>query len=183
MSETLSKRRREKYSKLICLGCRARRIRCALPDVSIQPSSQPQPQDKACHRCRQNGLDCVVDSTTLGRPAQKRNRVGHASNVQQTIEQTDSRDGDDDDVPPHSVQDFLLSHPEIDNDDVFATRLPQQAPTKSEMFDAIFSPFHLLSTLLARDKTFASKISSRPLVKGSVIELVDDRFTALLDSQ
>ena len=102
--------------------------------------------------------------------------------MQQTIEQTDSRDGDNDEAP-HTVQDFLLSHPEIDSDDVIATRLPQQAPTKSEIFDAVFSPFHLLSALLARDKTFASTIGSQPLVMGSVIDLIDDRFTALLDAQ
>ena len=180
MPET-SKRRREKYSKLICLGCRARRIRCALPDTSIQPSSQPQPQEKACHRCRQNGLDCIVDSTTLGRPAQKRNRVDQSLNVQQTIEQNDSYDGDSEEAP-HNVEDFLLSHPEIPSDDVLATKIPQP-PTKSEMFESVFSTFHLLSALLSRDKKFASNIGSQPLIMGTVIELVEDRFTELLDTQ
>lgn len=102
--------------------------------------------------------------------------------MQQTNEQNQSQDGEDDE-PLHTVQDFLLSHPEIDNDDVESTRLPQHATTKSEVFDAIFSPFHLLSALLARDKTFASTIGSQPIVKGSVIELIDDRFTALIDTQ
>ena len=64
MDETANKRRREKYSRLICLGCRSRRIRCVLPDTSILPSSEPQPISKACQRCSQNGLDCIVDYTT-----------------------------------------------------------------------------------------------------------------------
>lgn len=181
MPET-PKRRREKYSKLICLGCRARRIRCALPDQNIQPSQQPQPQDKACHRCRQNGLDCIVDQTTLGRPAQKRNRVEQSLNVQQTVEQNNSEDGDTEEES-QNVEEFLLSHPEIDNDDVLATKIPKPPPTKSEMFDAVFSPFHLLSSLLSRDKRFASTIGSQPLIRDTVIELVDHRFTDLLDGQ
>jgi hypothetical protein len=102
-------------------------------------------------------------------------------NVQQTIEQSDSRDGDNDETP-QGVEDFLLSHPEINNDDILATKI-QQPPTKSEMFDAVFSPFHLLSSLLSRDKKFASTIGSQPLIMGSVIELVEDRFTELLDAQ
>ena len=32
-------------------------------------------------------FDCIVDFTTLGRPAQKRNRAEHASNHQSTVEQ------------------------------------------------------------------------------------------------
>lgn len=64
MAEATFKRRREKYSRLICLGCRSRRIRCVLPDITIVPSSEPQTPDKACQRCAQNGLDCVVDYTT-----------------------------------------------------------------------------------------------------------------------
>ena len=102
--------------------------------------------------------------------------------MQQTVEQSDSRDGDNEDMP-QGVEDFLLSHPEVNNDDVLATKIPRPPPTKSEMFDAVFSPFHLLSSLLSRDKKFASTIGSQPLIMGSVIELVDDHFTELLDAQ
>lgn len=38
-----------------------------LPDPTVQPSAQPQPADKACQRCQQNGLDCIVSpSLSLG---------------------------------------------------------------------------------------------------------------------
>ena len=185
MSETLPKRRREKYSKLICLGCRARRIRCALPDTDIQPSSEPQPQDKSCQRCRQNGLDCIVDHTTLGRPAQKRNRVDQSSNLQQTIEQSESclPEADFEDATSQDVEDYLLSRPETNNDGTPTAKAQEQPPTKSEKFEAVFSPFHLLSALLSRDKKFASSIGSQPLVTASITDIIDERITDLLDDQ
>lgn len=185
MSDTLPKRRREKYSKLICLGCRARRIRCALPDTDVQPSSQPQPPDKACQRCLQNGIACVVDYTTLGRPAQKRNRVDQASNVQQTVEQSGPQPhiADFEDVTSPDVEDYLLSRPETNSDGTPAAKAKQQLPTKSEMFEAVFSPFHLLSALLSKDRNFASSIGSQPLVQQAITDIVDERVSHLLDAQ
>lgn len=185
MPETLPKRRREKYSRLICLGCRARRIRCALPDTDIQPSSQPQSQDKACQRCQQNGLDCIVDNTTLGRPAQKRNRVDQASNVQQISDQSNARQSRDnsEEVSQYDVEDFLLSHPQTDDNDATPVKRSQKQPTKSEMFQSLFSPIHLLSALLSRDKTFASSVGSQPLAPISILDIVDESVTVLLDAQ
>jgi hypothetical protein len=66
------KRARGSYSKLICLRCRERRIKCQLAnDGSIEPSSEPQPASKACQRCKTHGYGCIVRKTTLGRPNQK----------------------------------------------------------------------------------------------------------------
>ena len=180
MAETLPKRRREKYSKLICFGCRARRIRCVLPDTSIEPSNSPQPQDKACHRCQQNGLDCVVDYTTLGRPAQKRNRVDQVPSQQESTEQQPNEETEDfEETISRDVDDFLLSRPV--NAGVDATQ--QKPPNKQELFEAMLNPFHVMSALLARDKTFASAIGSQPVVIASVLSLVDDSSTVLLDRQ
>lgn len=33
-----------------------------LPDPTVEPSAQPQPPDKACQRCQQNGIDCIVST-------------------------------------------------------------------------------------------------------------------------
>ena len=182
MQETTTKRRREKYSKLICLGCRARRIRCILPHSNILPSNEPQSADKACQRCQQNGLDCVVDYTTLGRPAQKRNRMDYVVTEQQSIEPSDvlqPNRGFDDTTAEH-VDDFLLSHPETHEDGIVNQ---QSRPSKSEIGEAMTSPCHLLAALLSRDKRFASSIGSQPQVSTSVLQVIDDRTAVLLDQR
>ena len=70
--EKPAKRARGSYAKLICLRCRERRIKCQLPnEQSVQPSPNPQPLEKACERCTQKGLECIVRKTTLGRPSHK----------------------------------------------------------------------------------------------------------------
>ena len=185
MPDSTTKRRREKYSKLICLGCRARRIRCALPDYSIQPSSQPQPRDKACQRCVQNVFPCVVDSTTLGRPAQKRNCIDQASNQQQFNQSSDTRpqNGDFEDTASRDVEGFLLSHPQENDDDADFAAVHQLRPTKSEICEAVFSQYHLLGALLSRDKQFASSIGAQSHLVSSVLDKMDDQVLALLDSQ
>lgn len=183
MAESSTKRRREKYSRLICLGCRARRIRCALPDTTIEPSSEPQPAERACQRCQQNGLDCIVDYTTLGRPAQKRNLLGEANaNQQQNTSSSEPNENFEESVS-QDVDDFLLSHPETQDDGATVAKPQQQRPSKKEVSESMASAFHLLAALLSRDKQFASSIGSQPLVNQSVVELIDDGNTALLDSQ
>ena len=177
-----TKRRREKYSKLICFGCRARRIRCLLPDTDIQPSSEPQPTGKACHRCQQNGFDCIVDHTTLGRPAQKRNHVDQASNVQQTTGPSEQHppSGQIEDINDENVGDFLLTRARRKDggpDDARAR------PSKSEIVQAMISPFHLLSALLSRDKHFATSIVPKQVPAGSILDVVNDHLTVLLDRQ
>lgn len=181
MADSSAKRRREKYSKLICLGCRARRIRCILPDTSIHPSPEPQPAERACQRCQQNGLDCVVDFTTLGRPAQKRNRIDRDNSNQQQNNASSEPNDDFEDPLSHDVDGFLLSHPESKDDD--APVLKKQRPNKKEVSEAMASAYHLLAALLLRDKHFASSIGTQPLVTQSVLELVDEGTMALLDSQ
>jgi Fungal Zn(2)-Cys(6) binuclear cluster domain len=68
---------RGSYAGLICLRCRARKIKCVLPD-GVQPSNVPQSDAHSCQRCRQNGFECVVDSTTLGRPSRRVEREANA---------------------------------------------------------------------------------------------------------
>lgn len=67
------KRIREKYSRLICIGCRDRRIRCELPsDVEIPKPGELRTIQTPCHRCKRLGIPCVIRQTILGRP-------GHSS--------------------------------------------------------------------------------------------------------
>ncbi|KAF2876285.1 hypothetical protein BDV95DRAFT_560375 [Massariosphaeria phaeospora] len=63
-----SKRPRGAYSRLICLGCRERRIRCELPsDAEIPDPGELRTVQTPCYRCKRLGLPCVVRQTILGR--------------------------------------------------------------------------------------------------------------------
>lgn len=64
------KRRRGKYSRLICLECRDRRIRCELPsECAIPEPGQLLTVKTPCHRCNRLGVPCIVRQTVLGRPS------------------------------------------------------------------------------------------------------------------
>jgi hypothetical protein len=64
-----SKRPRGTYSRLICLGCRERRIRCELPsEVEIPDPGELRTVQTPCYRCKRLGVPCIVRQTILGRP-------------------------------------------------------------------------------------------------------------------
>ncbi|OTA38356.1 hypothetical protein BTJ68_01760 [Hortaea werneckii EXF-2000] len=86
------RRPREKYSRLICLGCRERRIRCELPS-EIEPLDPDELRtiDTPCYRCKRLGLPCVVRRTVLGRPSPGRNSTPAAVCRPKGAEDTVSR--------------------------------------------------------------------------------------------
>ncbi|KAK3645683.1 hypothetical protein LTR56_003716 [Elasticomyces elasticus] len=167
------RRPREKYSKLICLACRNRRIRCLLPtDLTIAPGPQPQEADKACQRCRQNNLACVVDSTTLGRPGGKRMRTEESLvGGSRASERRDGERRDDDEellgIAALEVEDFLLSYPEEGS--VGGGVVGNVKPTRSEMSEAFLRPYHLFTALLGRDRGFARELG---VVVGGVLDVL-----------
>lgn len=62
--------KRDKYSRLICIGCRDRRIRCELPgDVDIPKPGELRTIQTPCYRCRRLKIPCVIRQTILGRPS------------------------------------------------------------------------------------------------------------------
>jgi hypothetical protein len=66
------KRPRDSYSRLICLGCRERRIRCELPsEVEIPGPGELRTVQTPCYRCKRLGTPCVIRQTILGRPSPK----------------------------------------------------------------------------------------------------------------
>jgi len=64
---------RGRYARLLCQRCRARKIKCNLPDRNqLGPLGSPQPPEQSCERCRNLGLECVIERSTLGRPSLRR---------------------------------------------------------------------------------------------------------------
>ncbi|KAH8722861.1 hypothetical protein GQ44DRAFT_711349 [Phaeosphaeriaceae sp. PMI808] len=82
------KRPRGKYSRLICLGCRDRRIRCELPsDVEIPGPGELRTVQTPCYRCKRLRIACVVRQTILGRP-------GHDSTLTNAVASRPIKTGD-----------------------------------------------------------------------------------------
>ena len=183
-SEQPTRQPRGSYAKLICLNCRARKIKCNLPtDVDIEPSQLPQPPERGCTRCQQQGLDCIVDKTVLGRPAQKRRRPERAK----TAEPDSANEGaEDDEALDPNVQDFVLSdlRDEVRDIDVQVTAHARASPSKREVFESLMDSTHLFSALMARDTSFGSlAFQASGDDEVDVTRLVDEDLTVVLDAQ
>lgn len=182
---------RGSYSKLICLNCRSRKIKCILPtqDDSIQPSSSPQPADRACIRCQQQGLECIIDKTILGRPSSKRKQTEeqtHAgrNNTYGCSVTPPSTTYDESAVDDVDVVGFVLADVEDEINRV-AARLPRKdRPEDHEVYQALIDPYHLISTVIKRDKKFGAACSSAfiaaetdplQLLRGPVVDSIDER--------
>lgn len=175
---------RGSYAKLICLNCRARKIKCILPNhVQLEPSQSPQPLDRACTRCQQQGLDCIVDKTILGRPSQKRHRAERIRT-------------EDDDFVEHAVpeepdegfdvQDFVLSdlREEVNEIGSMLTTPRKAKPSKREVFEALMDSTHLFSNLMAGDARFGSRAFGLHVdMSVCLTELVSESLAASMDER
>lgn len=169
------RRARGHYSPLICTRCRARKIKCVLPADVTSPSSPegtPQPVDKACQRCRQNGFDCIVGQTTLGRPHQQR----AASSSAGTVMRTDTSTSTSTPTPAPSTEGFLLSRPYSDAND----RIPP-----SEVCEALSTPLRFLAVLLGRHPGFAQNLPYPQALTGreDILNIVQPDHLEELDSR
>lgn len=180
MSERPAKRARGSYAKLICFRCRERRIKCQLADDgSVVPSSDPQPPDKACQRCSNLGLDCIVRKTTLGRPSTKRPSIP-------TPPSTGKAHVEDFRSPtPHSEDLLLLGLEEEKSGSVqLAGSLVSERPTSVQLMSAINKTFDLTSSLLGRDRRFGSSVGElREMTPLKIEDVVDEELAGVLDQQ
>lgn len=180
----LPRQPRGNYAKLICLNCRARKIKCILPnDVQIEPSPAPQPREQSCSRCRQQDLACIVDKTILGRPSQKRRRSEQPKSEQESsIGEDLSREPE---LDP-DVEDFVLSdlRDEVHEIDEQITTSSRIKPSKREVFESLMDSTHLFSALMARDRHFGT-LALKPAVETrvEVTRLIDKNLAMLMDEQ
>lgn len=152
------RRARGPYSPLICTRCRARKIKCFLPLSVTAPSTTSQPNDQACRRCRENGFDCIVNQTVLGRPGSS-TRVPEGS---RTIAGP-SDNVDEDDTPARSAdtRQFLLSRP-VDEEGV------GKKIGAAEVCEAMSSPLRFLSVLLSHQPSFGRDLSQKEAWNGPI---------------
>jgi hypothetical protein len=99
------------------------------------------------------------------------------------IDPTISQKAERNAVPETSIEEFVLAHPATDH----APHIPVQddSPNPTEIHEAITSPIHLVSSLLARDQLFASSISWPTFAQDrqSITELITEDLADMLDKQ
>ena len=175
-----AKRARGSYAKLICLRCRERRIKCQLADDgSVLPGPEPQPADKACIRCQQQELPCVVRKTTLGRPNQsKKQQLLTPTSTNESYQQP-SRS------PSPAAEDLvLLTLDQGQGSKPRRSSTLADQPASVQMYGAINRTFDITSGLLARDKRFGSANTElKDLVPKPIDEILSTELAELLDQQ
>lgn len=152
--------RRGKYARLICRGCRSRKIKCVLPDVhDLGPLNTPQPTEKACERCRNLHLECVVDYTLLGRP--RVNRTHRAKKSEDGSPHTHSDPVPDENLPTLSsleIKDYLFAD---DEDNILSEQCESEssrALRKEEIFESMIQPTSFFISVLSKDRAFGADI-------------------------
>ncbi|PGH30849.1 hypothetical protein GX50_06392 [[Emmonsia] crescens] len=164
---------RGKYASLICHGCRSRKIKCILPNPDeIEPSGIPQTAAKSCERCCNFNLECIVERTSLGRPAAKRVRRtdSHSRNYPALLTEPDI--GADEIVPipgttPSNleIKGYIYSE-EITDKSLILQKDCRFNPSelhvtirgKQEIFQSMIEPDCFLSSILANDQAFGAAI-------------------------
>ncbi|OJD22651.1 hypothetical protein ACJ73_05999 [Blastomyces percursus] len=200
--QRVERRPRGKYSRLICRGCRSRKIKCVLPSPSeITPSGIPQAAGKSCERCCNLNLECIVERTSLGRPAAKRiPRTDSYSSRHGSALRTDADVGPDGAVPvtdtpgTHSnleVKGYLYSEDIADHSLMIQNDCGYNPPkihitisSKQEIFQSMIEPDCFLSSILANDKSFGSAIphSTSPRDVRSLLDLISHDMASSLDA-
>ncbi|KAJ5113018.1 hypothetical protein N7456_001552 [Penicillium angulare] len=147
---------RGKYARMICRGCRARKIKCILPDTeNLGPLSTPQPKEKACERCRSLNLKCIVDYTLLGRPQSKRTKLAKS---EERSPNTQS-DSPSDDPASLDIKKYLFA----DEDDNIIPKdnqsEPARTPRKEEVFQSMVQPHAFFLSVLEKDRLFGSDVA------------------------
>lgn len=154
------KRARGSYAKLICFRCRERRIKCQLAeDGSVIPSSEPQPAEKACQRCRQHGFECIVRKTTLGRPNLKKTKILTPSST--ATGHSTSGLGESSRSPSPDADDLVLLTLDEEGSPAVERKEGSRDGTAvngRNMYGAVNRTFDLTSSLLGRDKVCFSWI-------------------------
>lgn len=155
---------------------------------NLGPLGFPQPQETACERCRHLKLECVVERTSLGRPAARRLRGVAAGDDGALISaESDAPSGvvastlSSIDIKDHLFSDVAhggaMGHVDLQ------TKLTER-PTKPELFQSMIEPHYFLSSILAKEQAFGSNVARIPFSwSTSLTELINDDIAMLFDKR
>ncbi|GKZ34302.1 hypothetical protein AbraIFM66950_004530 [Aspergillus brasiliensis] len=180
---------RGRYARLICRGCRARKIKCVLPSpaASLGPLGTPQPPATCCERCRHLDLECIIESTPLGRPAGKRANRGNVASRSPQSESSNAPclDPQDDGKPPKlsdSIQDYLFSGAIDDNSLLQRPRdATGSASDDDRLYHAMANTSTFIAEVLAKDASFGSDIRLVSTWDTPLTDIVSHDLAATLD--
>ncbi|KAJ6184357.1 hypothetical protein N7519_005658 [Penicillium mononematosum] len=147
----------------------------------LGPLGVPQPQEKACERCRNLDLECIVERTFLGRPAAKRLRGMAAQENDTVINGPITSTLSSDDIQDHLFSDAAEIGPDWQKE--LRTKLAPR-PTKEERFKSMIEPHFFLSSILSKDQAFGSDIAQPPSGwDASLTELIDNDTAESLEKR
>ncbi|KAI2903018.1 hypothetical protein CBS63078_6058 [Aspergillus niger] len=181
---------RGKYARLICRGCRARKIKCVLPSsaASLGPLGTPQPPATSCERCRNLDLECIIENTPLGRPAAKRaNRGNVASKSPQSDPSKSPRQGRHDDEKAaklsDSIQQYLFSGA-IDEKPMLQRSQDATDPASDDdgLYHAMANTGTFIAGVLAKNTTFGSDIQLVSTWSTPLTDIISHDLAATLDN-
>ncbi|QMW26535.1 hypothetical protein F9C07_2278780 [Aspergillus flavus] len=181
---------RGKYARLICQGCRSRKIKCVLPDLGdMGPLGVPQPPETSCERCRNLNLECIIERTTLGRPpAKSSQRKPPQTKRSARLEKSEERE---DEVTAAlsdlEIKEYLFSEAATGEEQIpsqgGSNLQPPQRPGERAIFRSMTQVNAFMSSVLGKDAAFGCEIThatsrwSQPLS-----DLISDDMAILLDS-
>lgn len=180
---------RGKYARLICAGCRSRKIKCVLPSLeSLGPLGIPQPLETSCERCRHLDLPCIIERSTLGRPAAKRSQRKPPHN--QASAPLEKPEEKEDEVATAlldlEINDHLFS--EVPREDTIPSQAngnpkPSQRPGKRAVFRSMTEANAFMSSVLGKDTAFGCEIAHATLRWNTPLsDLISDDMAILLDN-
>lgn len=177
---------RGRYARLICRGCRARKIKCVLPSP-VGPLDSPPAQAASCERCRNLDLECIIEHTSLGRPPAKRaNRAKLASKSPQSDLSTPRSGRQDEEKASRlsdSIRQYLFSGAMDDNLMLQRSRNPTYSSADDDLlYHAMANTSTFIAGVLAKDPSFGSGIQLMSTWSTPLTEIVSHDLAITLDN-
>lgn len=168
---------RGRYARVICQGCRSRKIKCNLPDINeLGPLGSPQTPEKSCERCRTLDLECVIERSILGRPSFKRSEseTGRISTSAQSRPATQN-DGPRSPFNSHSASESTTSP---------GTTQEIRAMADKTVFESVVEFQQFFASALGKDRIFGATIPrSTSSYMTPLPELVSQEMASSLDKE
>ena len=134
-----------------------------LPDPdNVGTSGVPQVAEKSCQRCRNLGLECIVEHTILGRPTAKRARRVYSKSDDPAILSVPDVKGEEHTRTLSSLQVKEYFYSEAVNDTLVIQKdcevHKSKQPSKQDVFLSMIEPAYFFSLTLANNQSFGAAI-------------------------
>ncbi|PWY94513.1 hypothetical protein BO94DRAFT_553452 [Aspergillus sclerotioniger CBS 115572] len=173
---------RGRYARLICRGCRARKIKCVLPSAALGPLDYPTTQRNDCERCRNLDLECIIEHTSLGRPAKRANRANISSKPPRSDPSDSPRSGQDVPKLSDSIRQYLFSGAMDDNLMLQRSRDVTDPSDDDLLYHAMANTSTFIAGVLAKDASFGSGIRLMSTWSTPLTEIVSHGLAGELDN-